>query len=297
MPRKTPVPRYRKQKQRSGKAVAFIEISGQRKYLPGPYGSEESRAAYGLLVAELQTSGGQLPVPRDEITIVELGARYLEFSKGYYSAGELRSVERMLSILTELYGRSKAAEFGPLALRTLQDVMVTRKLARSYINKLVGKVRRLFRWAVSRELLSPSIVQGLDSVEPLKRGRCEARETEAVKPVPEADIEAVRALVGRQIRALIDLQLHTAARPGELVIMRAVDLDMSGKVWTYKPSTHKNHLEVTRTGYLPGTAGPRRGPAVPFRSPCGCLPVQPARGYGRAPREPTETAKNPDELW
>lgn len=31
----------------------------------------------------------------------------------------------------------------------------------------------------------------------------------------------------------------TAARPGELVLMRPLDLDMTGKVWTYTPADHK----------------------------------------------------------
>jgi hypothetical protein len=29
------------------------------------------------------------------------------------------------------------------------------------------------------------------------------------------------------------------ARPGELVIMRPIDIDTRGKVWVYTPATHK----------------------------------------------------------
>lgn len=38
---------------------------------------------------------------------------------------------------------------------------------------------------------------------------------------------------------MVQLQLETGMRPGELVIMRACDIDMSGPVWLYRPQTHK----------------------------------------------------------
>ena len=41
-------------------------------------------------------------------------------------------------------------------------------------------------------------------------------------------------------RALVRLQRLTGARAGELVIMRGRNLDTSGKVWLYRPDTHKS---------------------------------------------------------
>ena len=38
---------------------------------------------------------------------------------------------------------------------------------------------------------------------------------------------------------MIELQRLTGMRPGEVVIMRTCDLDMSGDVWVYKPWTYK----------------------------------------------------------
>jgi integrase len=38
---------------------------------------------------------------------------------------------------------------------------------------------------------------------------------------------------------MVELQLHSGMRPGEVVIMRACDLDTAGPVWFYKPSHHK----------------------------------------------------------
>jgi hypothetical protein len=34
---------------------------------------------------------------------------------------------------------------------------------------------------------------------------------------------------------MVRVELETGCRPGELVIMRACDIDMSGAVWLYSP--------------------------------------------------------------
>lgn len=53
---------------------------------------------------------------------------------------------------------------------------------------------------------------------------------------------------------MIQLQLYTGARAGEIVIMRGNDLDMGGKIWTYTPARHKTeHHGKARVIYL----GPR----------------------------------------
>jgi integrase len=39
---------------------------------------------------------------------------------------------------------------------------------------------------------------------------------------------------------MIRLQLLTAMRPGEVCIMRGIDIDMTRKEWVYRPSRHKN---------------------------------------------------------
>jgi integrase len=38
---------------------------------------------------------------------------------------------------------------------------------------------------------------------------------------------------------MVRLQLETGMRPGELVVMRPCDIDMSGAVWLYRPGHHK----------------------------------------------------------
>ena len=66
------------------------------------------------------------------------------------------------------------------------------------------------------------------------------RETEPVRPAPEADIRAALPFMSEPVRAMVELQLLTGARPGEILAMRAADIDRSGALWVYRPESHKN---------------------------------------------------------
>jgi integrase len=57
--------------------------------------------------------------------------------------------------------------------------------------------------------------------------------------VPQAHIDSVLPLVSAQVRAMIQVQLLTACRPGEVCMMRACDIDMTGRAWIYHPTNHK----------------------------------------------------------
>jgi integrase len=117
--------------------------------------------------------------------------------------------------------------------------MIEADLCRNEINKRIGRIKRIFRWGVENELVPPAVLHGLQAVRGLARGRTEARETEPVKPVPEAFVEAIQSLLAPQLWAMIELQRYTGMRPGEVCAMRTRDIDISGRVWVYTPRTHK----------------------------------------------------------
>ncbi len=241
--RKAFTPSYRRQPRPSGDR-AFVELDGTRHYL-GIYDSPESRERYHRLLAEWTASGGHLHVDREEITVIELVARFWSHAEGYYRrpdgspSHELGHYRRLLKTVKDLYGETKAADFGPRALKAIRQLLVDRGLCRSTVNQDVHRLRRLFRWAVAEELLPPAVLQALQAVAGLKRGRSEAREPEVVRPAPQEHVDAIEHHVSRQVWTLIQLQLLTGARSGELVIMRACDLDMSGSIWTFSPAEHK----------------------------------------------------------
>lgn len=184
---------------------------------------------------------------------------YLDFARVYYvknghPTGELGNMKDAIRPLHVLYGSTRVWEFGPGALRTVREQMVSANLSRRVVNSRVNRLRRVFKWGVANELVDPSILQGLQSVVPLKAGRSKARETGRVKPVQQEDINAVVPRVTRPVKAMIELQPVTGMRPGEVVLMRTCDLDMSGKIWEYRPESHKTeHHGIERIIFL----GPR----------------------------------------
>jgi integrase len=53
------------------------------------------------------------------------------------------------------------------------------------------------------------------------------------------------------VSAMIQLQLLTGARPGEICSMRGCDIDTGGKLWIYRPHSHKaQHWGHERVIYL-----------------------------------------------
>jgi integrase len=247
--RSTSVPKYRKHKQ-SGQAIVTLvdAVSGRRRdVLLGKFGTAASRAEYGRAVAEWESAGRRLAEVRvtSDITINELLVRFLEHAETHYRnadgepTGEVENYKDAMRPLKALYGPTAAADFGPLCLKAIQRHLARSGLARSTINSRVGKVKRVFKWATSEQLVTVAVHQALATVTGLQRGRTEAKEPKPVRPVAETHVNATLPYMPPAVAALVRLQLLTGARPGELVIMRTADLETSGRVWTYRPGQHK----------------------------------------------------------
>lgn len=237
---------------------AYVELSGRRFYL-GLHHTPEARQRYNALVADWLANGRQLRVSPKEITVKELIARYWLFAEKYYRdpdgnvSRELDNIRDALRPVKDLYGETLARDFGPRALRAVREKMIG-TLCRRNINCRIGRIKRVFRWAASEELISGEVYHALLSVDGLRRGRSEARESEPVRPVADAAVDAIRPFVSRQVWAMIELQRLTGARAGEIVMMRPVDVDVSAKIWVYTPARHKTaHHGHERRIYL----GPR----------------------------------------
>lgn len=254
----TRIPSYRLHRP-SGQAV--VTLDGRDIYL-GLWNSDENRARYDRAVAEWIANGRRMVVERQnetealELTIVELIAAYTDFAASYYrkdnrETSEVSSIKQSMRPLRKLYSREAAKKFGPLALRTVREEMIKGNLARGTINRNIDRIRRMFRWATQHEMVPPSVYQALQCVDGLKRGRCTARETDPIKPVAEEVARAVFPHVSAEVRAMIELQLLTGMRSGEVTIMRGCDLDISGPIWAYHPREHKTeHHGIERTIYL-----------------------------------------------
>ncbi|QDV34109.1 tyrosine-type recombinase/integrase [Tautonia plasticadhaerens] len=237
-------PSYRLHKP-TGQAV--VTLSGRDFYL-GRHGTPESRAEYDRIIAEWLSLGRRLPGPNDDgqadLTVNEMLVAYLRHADAYYTkhgqpTKEPANIRIAVRALRQLYGNTLARDFGPRSLKALRQSFVGSGLCRNGVNKRTDQIKRAFKWAVSEELIPSSVAEALRTVEGLRRGRADVRESEPVRPVPDAFVDAVHPFVSRQVWAMIELQRLTGMRPGEVVSMRTIDIDTTGRIWIYSPESHK----------------------------------------------------------
>jgi integrase len=244
--RRERVPSYRLHKP-SGQAV--VTLNGQDHYL-GRFETQASRDAYNQLIVTWLSHGRSLPLQQQRATVVcvaQVCDVFLKWAKAEYRnaqgepSREVANIELALRPLVHgNFAALPASQFGAKALIAFRDELIRSGLARKTINQRVGIVRRAFRHAVTEEIVPPGTLHALQAVHGLKRGRCNARESEGVKPVPPADIEAVLPRLPAPVAAMVRMQLLTGCRPGEVVAMRLADIDRTNDVWIYRPSAHKN---------------------------------------------------------
>lgn len=236
----TSVPKYRKHK--SGQARVVLD--GRTFYL-GKHGTKASQEKYNQLVGEWQANGRQVPIAKDEpISVTVLCLAYLKYAKGYYikngkMTDEVAGVKAAMKQLRKHYANTLVDNFGPLALQAVQDQMIACDLSRRYINQNIGRIRRMFRWGVSKELVPVRVYEALKTVTDLRKGKTVARETAPVLPVPDDVVEATKKHATTTVADMIEFQRLTGCRPGELFALRPCDIDRTGEAWAYTPVSHK----------------------------------------------------------
>ncbi len=104
--------------------------------------------------------------PADLYT-AELLAQFWEHAKTYYRrpdgtpTSEVGNYADVIRVFRRLYGRTLAAEFGPLALKALRQKMIEIGWCRTNINRQIGRVKHIFKWACENELVPPAKYEGL----------------------------------------------------------------------------------------------------------------------------------------
>ncbi len=240
-PRNRRVPSLRHHK---ATGQAYAVLNGKAVYF-GRNDDPQAEQKYHQAIAEWLAAGKQLPLDPNVITVKEVISRFWTHARDYYRTltdGRVKELEQFrLAVrpLKELYGETRAADFGPRALKAVRQKMIDHGWCRPYINKQINRIRLIFKWAVSDELIPGVVLHALQAVPGLRKGRGQAPEPDAVKPVPIEQVNAIEPFISRQAWAIIQLQLFTAARAGEICQMRPCDVDRSGEAWVYRPESHK----------------------------------------------------------
>lgn len=244
----------------------------RRDYMLGEYGSPEAARDYADLIRNWKASGYRIefsdPTPEQRLeaapklgTVAELCIAYAKHlhDKGGVSDKHIASIKRSTKITRLTCGWMPINEFGPKALKSVRQAMLdirfgennAKRWKRTTVNRRVGYVVGMIEWAVSEERAPVHLPAALKCVKALKAGDYGVEDGDRVKPAPSDHVDAIREHVSSVVWAMIQVQRYSAARAGEVCIMRPIDIDTTGKVWLYRPSAHKNaHRGHDRIIYL-----------------------------------------------
>jgi integrase len=218
---------------------ARVRIDGKDHYL-GPFDSDESRARYDDKIADwLAKHDDPTGLTIDDLIVLYTAHARQHYRKKGEETSEVNCIAQAVRPLSRLFGGTLCRLFGPKSLRKVRDEMIKKGIVRTSINIHVGRIRRMFKWAVAEEMLPVNVYQSLCTLAGLEADRSDAKESEPVRPVSEAMIDAVQPFVSRYVWGMIQLQLMTGMRPGEVLQIRGIDINMSGRIWEYIPRSHK----------------------------------------------------------
>ncbi len=235
------VPKYCKQRDKSRGDRAYVRIDGKKIPL-GKYGSPESREKYAELIGKPLAEKFQA---KGRLTVSMLMAEYLIHAKEYYPQTQQRRVTEFDAIrcalrhVRQVAGSLPAIEFGPKKLKAVRQSFIEAGQCRGTVNQNSKRVVRMFRWAVSEELIPGAVWQDLAAVGGLRRGKTAAKDRPPVLPVHDNTVDATLPFMPEVVADMVRLQRATAMRPAEVCMIRPCDIDRTGEVWLYRPESHK----------------------------------------------------------
>ena len=223
--------------------LARTTINGKRVYL-GEYGSPESKAAFNRILADWESAHAERSVAPVTLTVSRLAVLFLKHAEKEYvrdgmPTGETANFRHALKQLTSMFHGVRVIDFGPKKLKQIQATMVANGYAQQTINFTIRRIRQVFDWGVSEEIVPGRIAQDLRTVAGLSAGRTKAAAPKPKGPAPIAGIAAIKPFVTRPVWGMIEFMLLSGCRPSEAIALKWTEIDNSGDVWFYRPGHHK----------------------------------------------------------
>lgn len=201
-----------------------------------------------------------------EIKIGEAVVMFLEDRAHYYDSGE--GPTRQLANIRSALNRWLVAHVGdrwlyeldgPLFDQLVKTWIDSGQLGRTSLNRYISFTRDFMKFCVRRGLAPADQLTSIMSVERIRLGRRGLVEPEPIRPVSDADYEAVLPHVCGQLRDMLRLLHLTGMRPGEVRLMRTEYLTAGHvdghPVIYYRPKRHKTwHRRKRRTIPIVGEA-------------------------------------------
>lgn len=178
-------------------------------------------------------------------TVREVVLAYLEHASVCYRGPDAEPTPKKKNLADALdpvvarYREIPATDFGPLRLRDVRDWMIRSGLARTTINARIHRISGCFRWAMSVQKIPGTVIYEFETVESLAAGRSEAAEADPITPVPPEVVEKTLPKLSRMISAMVEIQLLTGCRAGEVMVMRGCHTVAGKGGIEYRPPRHK----------------------------------------------------------
>lgn len=269
----------------------------------------EAKIKYHEMMLDWEYNGNYLVEPLDPETpggnvyyVAELVEKYSNDRKRYFK-NNIKSWDTghmAMDYLLDNCGHLLVTQFTMKELRYIRDQMMkptkrNRLLCRNTINRLMREIALFWRWCASMEFVEIDMYHKCQSLQPLRRGHCDVPESEPVQPVELEHVRAVQANTNDSVAALIELQLLTGARPGELVGLKADDINKDVDPWEVRLARHKNaHRGKSRVLYLGPQAQAVLKPFFLKRKPGEYL-FSP-KDFLEKKREEATTPRRPDQI-
>lgn len=153
---------------------------------------------------------------------------------------EVHNATLPMRTMRALFGGEYVVDLVHRDMLRLRDEWIGQGLARVSVNRHIWTVKKMLAWALDEALIPAVCKAELSQTSPLKRNRSAARETEPVRPVDAAAVEATLAALPPNTADMVRVHRLTGMRPCELCALRWSLVDQSGTPWVYRPARHKN---------------------------------------------------------
>lgn len=205
-----------------------MKVNGRQVYL-GIWGSEDSHRAYQQVLTDWRAGKpGPVSLREPEAPTVAMVADAFtaaaESGQRPTGPSELKNFRPVTKILKEEFGPRQAATFDADCLDTLRQAMRAKGWCARYASRQCIRVRTVWRWAERKKMVPRGAWEHLRTLQ-LGGGRTD----DEVAPVPEGDLAATLETLRRIPRAMVEMQLHTGARPGEIMGLTPAMVHRAGK--------------------------------------------------------------------
>jgi len=263
-----PVMRHHKA---SGRAYVYYD---RKPHYLGPWNSPEARRAYATWIKAWEAAN----VPRAEfkrgvvVTVGDLVAAHNEYADRHYrrrdgtKTDEVRAMRRCSRELVERHIDDDVEAIEGRDLRAIVEIWIAAGISRKSVNKMLGKLKRIFRWGAGRNLVTEATAARLWLVKGISAGEG-GRETDEVAPVPLRTLARTLKAMPVDLAAMARVQYYCGCRPGEVCAMAPGEIVRGGSfrvegrtvkippgLWVFLPGQHKTAKRGKLVYY---TLGPR----------------------------------------